>query len=163
LIWADYLIIGIILLSALISLVRGFIREGLSLIAWILALWVAISFSPRGVEWLPDNAPLSPPLQQAIVFLVLMVGTLLAAAIINSMLIRLVEKTGLGGIDRLLGMIFGIARGVTMVTGLVFLAGMTPLSHHPWWQDSQLLAHFQVLALWVQSLIPPDIVNPIRL
>jgi len=45
--WIDYVIIGIIALSAIISIVRGFVKEVLSLAAWILAFWVALTFSPQ--------------------------------------------------------------------------------------------------------------------
>jgi membrane protein required for colicin V production len=160
--WVDYLIIGVISVSALISLTRGFIRECLSLAAWVLALWVALSFSPRVVELLLNKVAMPPSLQRVIAFFILMLGTLLAAAIMNSLLLQLVQKTGLTGMDRMLGMVFGIGRGIAIVTGLVLLAGMTPMPQDAWWQDSQLLYYFQGLALRVQSLIPPDIANYIR-
>jgi membrane protein required for colicin V production len=162
LIWVDYLIIGIISISGLISLARGFVRESLSLAAWILALWVALRFSPQAAELFADSISVSPSLRLAIAFFLLLLGTLLLAAIANSLLSRLVQTTGLTGTDRILGAIFGIARGVAIVTILILLAGMTPMPQDSWWQNSVLLGYFQGLALWVRSLMPADIAGYIR-
>lgn len=161
-VWVDYLIIGIIVLSGLISLARGFIKETFSLAAWILAFWVALKFSPRGAALLDGAVAVSPSLRLAIAFFLLLLGTLLLAAIINHLISQLVKKTGLTGTDRALGVIFGIARGVAIVTVLVLLAGMTPMPQDPWWQHSLLLSYFQGLAYWTRSLMPPDIANYIQ-
>lgn len=160
--WVDYLIIGIIFLSGLISLGRGFIKETFSLAAWILAFWVALEFSPQGAALLDGVAAVPPSLRLALAFFLLLLGTLLLAAIINHLISQLVKKTGLTGTDRALGVIFGIARGIAIVTVLVLLAGMTPMPQDPWWQHSLLLNYFQGLALWVRGLMPPDMADYIR-
>lgn len=160
--WVDYLIIGIIFLSGLISLARGFIKETFSLAAWILAFWVALKFSSQGAALLDGVAAVPPSLRLALAFFLLFLGTLLLAAIINHLISQLVKKTGLTGTDRALGVIFGIARGIAIVTVLVLLAGMTPMPRDPWWQHSLLLNYFQGLALWVRGLMPPDMADYIR-
>ncbi|ADE16162.1 Colicin V production protein [Nitrosococcus halophilus Nc 4] len=162
LIWVDYLIIGIVFISGVISLARGFVRETLSLAAWVLAFWVALGFSPQVAEQLTELISVPPSLRLVIAFFLLLLLTLLLAGIVNYLIVKLVQTTGLTGTDRMLGVIFGITRGVAIVTVLVLLAGMTPIPQDPWWRDSQLLNYFQGLALWARSFMPPDIAGHIQ-
>ena len=67
-----------------------------------------------------------------------------------------VDKTGLSGTDRVLGIVFGVVRGVVVVALLVLLAGLTTMPKDPWWGESALLGHFQVIALELRALLPPD-------
>ncbi|ABA58144.1 CvpA family protein [Nitrosococcus oceani] len=161
-IWVDYIIIGIIFLSGLFSLARGFFKETLSLIAWVMAFWIGLNFSPQTAEWLADLIMVPPSLRLAIAFLLLLLATLLLAAIVNYLIVKLVHTTGLTGTDRIFGLAFGIVRGVAIITVLVILAGMTPMPQDPWWRNSQLLNYFQGLALWVRSFMPPDIAGHIQ-
>lgn len=161
-IWIDYLIIGIILISSLASLMRGLIKEVLSFIAWIVAFWVALRFSHQVVQWFPSSFSIPPSIQLAITFFLLLLSTLVLAAITNSFLGKLVETVGLTGVDNVLGAFFGFFRGVAIVTILVLFAGMTPIPQDPWWQSSKLIGYFQDLAIWTQSFIPPDIAEHIR-
>src|SRR5699024_4687554 len=109
-------------------------------------------------EWLIDLISIPPSLRLAIAFFSLLLGTLLVTAIASSLLTKLVRTTGLTGTDRMLGIIFGIVRGVAVVTILILLAGMTPMPQDQWWQDSELLGYFQGLALWARSFMPSDVV-----
>lgn len=138
-------------------------KEVLSLAAWIVAFGVALHFSPQIAEWLIDLISVPPSLRLVIAFFLLLLGTLLVTAIANSFLTRLVRTTGLTGTDRMLGIIFGIVRGVAVVTILILLAGMTPMPQDQWWQDSELLGYFQGLALWARSFMPSDVAGYIRL
>ena len=154
--WVDLAILVIVAVSALISLIRGLIREVLSLISWILALWVALTFS-RGLAALFESQITIPSGRLTIAFVVLFVGTLLITGIINFLIGKLVAQTGLTGTDRALGSLFGIARGIAMVLVLVVLAGLTPLPEDPWWVGSIFLGHFESAALWVVNYMPPDV------
>lgn len=155
-VWVDYVIIGIIALSGLIGLMRGLVREALSLIAWIAAIWVALSFAHYFADALHAYIAL-PSVRLMAAFAILFVTTLILAALINYLIAQLVDKTGLSGTDHLLGVFFGVARGVIVVAILVLLAGATPLPKDPWWQASVLIDDFQNVALWLRSLLPPDI------
>jgi len=154
-IWVDYVIIGIIGLSAVISLVRGFMREALSLAAWVLAFWVSWNFFRElalRLEWFSV-----PSVRLGIAFSILFVTTLIIGGLVNFLVGQLVDKTGLTGTDRMIGMLFGAARGILLVAVLVLLAGLTPLPDDPWWQQSQLIGYFQELATWLKTLLPADI------
>ena len=160
-IWADIAILVIISVSALISLLRGFIREVLSLFAWVLAFWLALTYTHAYAVVL-DGIISQPSLRLAAAFLVLFVGTLLVAALVNIFISKAMRKSGLSGTDRMLGLIFGILRGTLAVAILVLLAGLTPLPKEHWWTQSTLLLHFQNLALFIRDFLPADVATYIN-
>jgi len=155
-VWVDYAIIIIITLSALISVLRGFVKEALSLVAWVLAFWVAFTFHQNLATVLTQYID-TPSLRLISAFALLFVVTLIIAAIVNNLVATLVKKTGLTGTDRMLGVIFGIARGTVIVAILVLMAGLTQLPADPWWQDSIFIKHFQEMAIWLKGFLPEDI------
>ena len=156
LIWIDFAILGVILLSALISLIRGFIREAFSLAVWILAFWISWTFF-RDLSLHMESFIATPSVRLGVAFVILMILSLTVGGLVNYLVIRLIKSTGLSGSDRFIGMIFGIARGVLLVAILVLLAGLTPLPQDPWWQQSVLIPYFQELALWLKDLLPTEV------
>ncbi len=160
-IWVDYVIIGIIVLSAVIGLARGLIREVLALGVWIAALLAAWFFyRPVAEQLTPWLATPSLRMGTAVVLVVL--GVLIVGAVIGWALSLLVERTGLTGTDRLLGLVFGAGRGAVVVGLLVFLASLTPVVQDPWWSESDLLPRFQLLADAMLDLIPPELTQRIK-
>lgn len=157
----DYGIVAIIALSAAVSVVRGFVREALSLAGWILAFWVALSFTRDLAVRLDSYVPL-PSARLALAFLALFLVTLLLTALVNFLAGQMVEKTGLSGTDRMLGVVFGVIRGAVIVAILVLLAGFTAVPQDAWWSRSYLIHHFQELALWIRGFLPPDFAAQIR-
>lgn len=149
----DWAIFIVVVLSTLISAWRGFVKEALSLAAWIMASVVAMTFAPMlaGLitEWIQ-----MPGLRLAIAFFSLFVVTLFLSSLVASLLQHLFKKTGLAGTDRALGMIFGLVRGVLIVSVVVFLLGLTPLREESWWQTSFLIAYVEVGIEWVKSVWP---------
>lgn len=160
-IWVDYLILGIIGLSALIGLVRGLVREVASLAIWIGAVLVAWTFYQPLAEALTPWIS-TPSVRLGAAFLILVFTVLILGALVGHLLSLLVEKTGLTGTDRLLGVVFGTARGALLVALLVFLAGLTPLPEDAWWQESTLVGRFQVLAERVLGELPPEFTERLK-
>ena len=156
--WLDLLILGIIVLSALISLVRGFVKESISLISWIIAGVLAFRYFPAMSELLEPYLS-APTIRSITAFGILFVSTLIVGAIINFIMSQLVSKTGLSGTDKALGVVFGGARGVLIVTMTVLLASLTPIPEAQWWQDSAMVGFFQQLAEWIKGIIPVDTVD----
>ena len=154
-IWIDYIIIGVIALSAIISLFRGFVKEVFSLASWILAFWVAMRFGPEVSERIFTMVS-TPSARLMLGYLATFLVVLIAGALFSHFMTLLVKQTQLQGTDRALGLLFGGARGVLLVTIAVMLAKMTPLDQDPWWADSSLLSYFEELGLWVQDQLPPD-------
>lgn len=159
--WLDIVILAIILLSTLISLVRGFVREAFSLAVWVLAFWVSWSFF-RDLE-VPLQAWIeSPTVRLGVAFAALMIAALVVGGLVNFLIIQLVERTGMSGSDRLIGMVFGAARGVLLVAVLVLLAGLTPMPEEDWWLESGLVGYFQELSYWLRDLLPPEFADHFR-
>ena len=94
--------------------------------------------------------------RQAAAFASLFLATLLLAAMVNFLVGRLIDISGLSGTDRMLGMLFGMARGAVVIAALVLLLGYTPIPNDPWWGDSHLLHYFEDLALKMASYLPPE-------
>ena len=118
----DYAIIAIIGLSSLISVIRGFVREALSLLGWIVAFWFALTFTDEVARLLVGQVS-APKIRSAAAFLILFVPTLFIAGVINFLAAKMVEKTGLTGTDRMVGIVFGVVRGAVIVSVLVLVAG----------------------------------------
>ena len=157
-IWVDYFIIGIIAISALIGVFRGFVREAFSLVVWIAAFWLAwTSFrecSHYLIQWIS-----LPSARRGVALAMIMITVLVVGGIVNFLLAQLVEHTGLSGTDRLLGIFFGIGRGAIIIAIIILLAGLTALPRDPWWNQSLLIVYFQDLSIWLKSFLPDDIAN----
>lgn len=156
--WIDWAIVAVIFLSTIISLVRGFTREVLSLLTWIIAIWLAIKFTIPTAEFLAKEIPsiTSNELRVVIAFVGLFIATLIVGSLLGYIISRLVNGTGLTGTDRLLGSIFGIARGVLVAVLLIIVAGFTPLIAQDEWKKSRLIPTFEPLAEWLLSYIPQE-------
>ncbi|NHZ69681.1 MAG: CvpA family protein [Thermotogales bacterium] len=160
-IWVDYILLVIIAVSALLSLWRGFMKEALSLVSWIAALWIGMLFFYDLARVMRDWID-TPTIRNVVAFGSLFIGTLMIGGLVGYLAGLLVSRTGLTSTDRILGMIFGVARGVVIVAVLVLLAGLTAIPQDPWWQESMLLGYFQDIALWLRSFLPADIAERIR-
>ena len=156
LIWVDYAILGIIFISALIGLFRGLVKEAFSLGSWLLAIFIGIRFGQDFSVYLVDYIEL-PSVRLATAFIILLLLSLLLGSMLSYLLSQIVEKTGLSGTDRFAGLIFGIARGMVVMSVLVLLAGLTPLPQDPWWTQSLLIGPFQELSVWLREQIPSGI------
>ncbi len=153
--WADYCIIAALGLSVLMGLWRGFIGEVLALACWVLAFWVAWHFGDQLAA--KFTAIDLPSARLLLGYALCFIGVLIAGAIVSFLMRKLVAGSGLSGSDRLLGMVFGLVRGLALVTLTVLLLGFTPLPRDPWWHQSQLLPTFQQSAEWLSARLPPDV------
>ncbi len=152
----DLVVAGVIALSVIIGLFRGLIREALSLATWVAALWIALGYAAPLAGHLPFRLG-SATVQNAVAGLLLFMLVLLAGGVVNVLLGGLVDRTGLSGTDRVLGAVFGLARGVLVVAILVLLATLTSMPHEAWWQQSATLPWFHDLAMWIRDLLPPEL------
>lgn len=150
--WVDWAIIAVVAISSLISLSRGFVKEALSLLIWIVAGVVAWLFGGALAQHLSAYIE-TPSVRIIAACALLFVVTLMVGALINYLIGELVKATGLSGTDRLLGMVFGAARGGLLVVVLVGLVSLAPVQEDSWWRESQLLPHFLLVADWSKNLI----------
>ena len=138
----DYVILGVILASGVLGLLRGFLKEIFSLLAYILSFLAAVWWGPRLIPMLSryiDQAVLTVGLAYFLVF----IASLLLLGLLNKTLGALLDVTGLGSADRGLGFLFGIFRGVVIVLILVLIAGWSALPQEIWWIESHF-AHMAV-------------------
>jgi membrane protein required for colicin V production len=145
---ADWAVVVVVGISILISLSRGFVREALSLLVWVAAFVVAFFFSEK-LSPLLVNAIEVPSLRYAAAFALLFVSTLIVGSLVSYLIAQLVKMTGLSAVDRLLGSMFGLCRGVLIVLlVLIFLPKILPVQQDNWWQKSVLIPRVLVLENW---------------
>lgn len=154
--WTDYLIVAVLALSVLIGLWRGLISEVLALAIWIAAFWFAMTFGPSVARFFEHSITL-PSARYLVGYGLCFIAVLIAGALLRFVVSRLIESTGLSGTDRLLGMVFGLARGVLLVTLAVFLMGFTAFTRDPWWRESALVPQFQGMATWLGEWVPASV------
>ncbi|MFP1892028.1 colicin V production protein [Lonsdalea quercina] len=146
-VWVDYVIIGIIGFSALVSLIRGFVREALSLVTWGCAFFISSHYYGYLAGYFTRFE--DELVRNGIAIAILFIATLIVGAIVNYAIGSLVERTGLSGTDRVLGVCFGALRGVLIVSAILFfLDTFTGFSQSVDWKQSQLIPQFSYIIRW---------------
>ena len=149
--WVDWVIIVVLTLSTLISLWRGFVREALSLAAWVVAFLAASVFADPLAALLSDIIK-NVTGRYIVAYVVLFVGVLVLGTIINALMARLIRVSGLSGLDRLLGTIFGFTRGLIIVLVVVFIAQeLLPMQDQRALLESDLMPHLEMVAQWLRT------------
>ena len=135
----DIILVAIVFISMLFGAIRGFLRESVALLGWLVGLWLAWRYAPMLEPYL-GGALAGTELQVWIARLILLLATVIAAWVIGSLLGYLVQRSGLTlGLDRLLGAVFGIVRGAVIVGFAVMLADAAQLRGEDWWKSSKLI------------------------
>ena len=162
--WLDYVLIIVIVLSALFGFYRGIIKEILSLIGWVFSFWVALKFS-QDVSGLFEGMISDSGLLYGVSFVALFLITLVVFMIISFVVGRFIKLSGLNSVDRGIGAVFGLLRGLLIATLLVFFGGTTPLSARESWQGSTLVGPFKEMADWAmdfRSTDPDHVLPPVE-
>ena len=149
----DYTVVVIIGLSVLVSVVRGFTREAMSLAGWVVAFIAASAMSGIASGWFATLIK-DDSLRVAAGFVLVFVVTLVLMSVAAIVASRLLKKAGLGLEDRLLGGFFGFARGLLIVLVLVLVSGLTALPRQPVWSDAILSPPLEALAAAMKPWLP---------
>ena len=148
----DWVIIVVLALSTLLSLWRGFAREAISLAGWVAAFLIANLLADQLALMLADTIS-NVTGRYVAAFAILFAVTLMIASVIGIFAAKLISVTGLSILDRLLGTVFGVARGIILVLVCVFvLRQLVPPQDLQWLQQSQLMPHLDVLGQWAQEM-----------
>jgi membrane protein required for colicin V production len=157
--WVDLAMLGVIALSAIVGAVRGFTFEVLSLLGWVAAWFAGLWLGPLLAPYLPVGAPGSPLngiAAFACAFLVVLVLWGFGARGVSA----LVGKTLLRPLDRLLGAVFGVARGLLVLLALATIVAYTPASASPAWRESHGAAWLDSIVREVMPSILPERTEP---
>ncbi len=146
----DYIVIAIVVLCVVVSMMRGAVKEMLSILGWVAAFYFAKIYSPMLAALLPEGVP-TEGLKTLIAFLILLIAVLFLSGLLAMAISGVVSKVGLGGLNRVFGIIFGFAKGTLIVSVLVFLAGLTSLPKEQMWTDAVLSEPLEIL---VKSALP---------
>ncbi|NYT60933.1 CvpA family protein [Alcaligenaceae bacterium] len=152
----DFIVLAILGISALLGLLRGLVKEVLSLIAYVVAFLAGVWWGPLMSVWLTayiDNALLRTAIAYGTVF----ISVLLLVGLVNITLATLIKKTGLTPADHGLGALFGLLRGTLFVLVLVGLAGYTELPQEAWWQDARLSGATVQGIQQLKLMLPPSL------
>ncbi|MEP5766532.1 MAG: CvpA family protein [Halieaceae bacterium] len=149
--WLDWTIVGIVVLSTAISLKRGFVKEALSLLAWVAAFLVSTRFSGRLSLQLTDYIS-NDSLRSGCAYVLLFLATLMLGSLLNTLLAQVIKVTGLSGADRMLGTVFGFARGLLVVLVMLFVAqAVVQPEEQEFMQESSLLPHLEMVKQWAEQ------------
>ena len=158
----DWLIFAVVFLSSLLSLKRGFIKEVLSLVTWVVAFVVAVKFTDQMQILLLEQVQ-NDQIRYIVSFLTLFIASLCVGALMSFLLGSLVQVTGLSSTDRVLGMIFGFARGTLIIVAFISLLSLSPIMvENDFWKESQLVPKMVVLKDWAREILgkSSDLLNP---
>lgn len=149
----DIVIFLTVVASLLIGLYRGFISEIFSLLSWLAALWLAWVFTGFGAELLIPYMD-QPAFRAVLSFAAVFVASLVLLSMLSHFIQKFLSFAALVGVDRYLGMFFGIARGVIIVALLIMVGTFMDFASQPWWKTSLLVGHFDPVVDFIRELLP---------
>lgn len=149
----DLILLGLVVLSTVVGLWRGFIKEVFALAVWVFAFLAAFHYSGSVAVLLEPHVDV-PSARSGLAFAGVFLVVLIVGGLLTFLVGKLVEKTGLSGTDRLLGAVFGAARGLLLLIALILAAGFTPVPLDPWWGESRVIQGLLPLADWTSEFLP---------
>lgn len=157
----DYAVIGIVAVSLLFGLWRGVVSELVALAAWGIGIFAALEHGGAAGQMI--FAGVSDPTMRMLAGCVtVFVGVLVAMSLIRMAVRSMVKALGLSLSDRLLGAVFGLARGLLMILVLVGLGGMTSAPKQEWWKSATFAAPLETAVLVTKPWLPDDLAKRIR-
>lgn len=157
----DYAVLIIIGISIVISMMRGAVREMLSIIGWIAAFYVAKTYATQLITLLPQDIP-NDQLRVLAAFLILFLGVLLVVALLSIALSSIINKIGLSWLNRFFGALFGFAKGLFIVCVLVFLAGLTSFPQDNRWTNSMFSSPLEALVKTALPWMPQTVARHVK-
>ena len=151
----DWILLAVLGLSLLLGLWRGIVQEVLSLVGWVAAFYVSQMYAPMAAAWLPMEGS-SQMLRYAAGFVVVFVAVLIATVLVSWVVKKLVSAVGLGPLDRLLGSLFGLMRGVVILLAVTVFVGMTPMRDTEAWKQAQGAQWLQQFLHVLKPVLPAD-------
>ncbi|HYL24367.1 MAG TPA: CvpA family protein [Burkholderiales bacterium] len=158
--WLDYVVIAVLVLSIAWGVWRGLVHEVLSLVGWILAFVAGNLFAMPLAERFP--AAMRPELRVVVAFVLIFVGTLVVAALLSALFTKFIKVSVLHSLNRWLGALFGLLRGLLIVVVLAMVAGLTSLPRKPDWTDSATGYSLAQTVVQLKPWLPPAFAQRLR-
>jgi membrane protein required for colicin V production len=154
---ADYLFVVIVLFSVTAGAIRGFLREAILLLSWLVGLWVAWHYAHVVGPYL-GGALDSPVLREWAGRIALLAAIVFAGSILAAFVAWLLHRnSGLAATDRLMGALFGVVRSLVIV-GVVVMAGRgLAMQDEAWWESSRLMPYAEHAAAWLERYAEPAV------
>jgi membrane protein required for colicin V production len=159
--WLDYAVLGVMGVSILWGIWRGLVREVISLAGWVIAFLAANLFAGPLADALPQSVS-RPELRVLIAYVGVFFVMLLVSKLFALVVSKMVQAVGLGGIDRVLGALFGLARGALIVAAFALVAGLTTLPAQPAWKESATGPWLAACAQALKPWLPPAFAERLR-
>lgn len=148
---ADLLLVTVVAVSIIVGLVRGFVREAVSLITWLVAIWLAWRHSDFLHPWLGGSLE-SPEAKAWAARAIMLVGVLLIGNVLGALAAWITHTAaGLSVVDRLIGMLFGFIRAAVLIGLAVIVGTSVQLDREAWWQKATLRPYAEYVAEWLES------------
>ena len=157
----DIVVLAIVGISIALGVLRGLVREVLALVAWVAAFLLSNFLAPEFAKLLPRGMG-SEDIRLLVSYVIVFIIVLVAFSVLAVLASKLVKVVGLGASDRIVGGVFGLARGVLVVMILVLLAGLTSLPRQPAWRDAILNGPLEASAGYVKAWLPGDLSKRIK-
>ena len=152
---ADHVFAIILLASGVLGYLRGFIRESISLLSWLVGLWVAWHYAYLVDPWL-GGALAAPGVREWVGRAVVLLLVLLVGAAVGGITAHFTRRAaGLAVIDRLLGALFGLMRGAVVIGLLVIGGRAVNLDLEPWWDKTRSMPVAEAIANWLERYAQP--------
>lgn len=155
----DWVLLGILLTSMVVGLWRGLVYEVLSLAGWVAAFILAQWLAPDVVVHLTFLHEAATEVQYAVAFTLVFVLALFAAGMLSWLVKKLVESVGLRPVDRALGGIFGLARGVVLLLALTVVLQLLGMTTEVWWQNATGPVWLDTTLKGLKPLLPQAVVE----
>jgi membrane protein required for colicin V production len=155
----DWILLGVLLTSMVVGMWRGLVYEVLSLAGWLAAFVMAQWLAAEVAVHLPFVSGAAAPVQYAVGFVAVFVVTLFAAGLVSWLIKKLVESAGLRPVDRALGGLFGLARGVVVLLALTVVLHLLGMAQQDWWQGARGPGWIEVVIKGIKPVLPDALVE----
>jgi membrane protein required for colicin V production len=149
----DWILFAALAASMLLGALRGLVYEVLSVMGWIAAFLLAQWFSPDVAEKLPMQNS-SEALRYAAAFVLVFIASVFLAGLISALMKKIISAVGLRPVDRMMGAIFGLFRGLILLLALSVVVHMTALQESDWWLESQGGPMLMTLLKGLRPMLP---------
>ena len=149
----DWILVAVLAASMLLGAWRGLVYEVLSVMGWIAAFLLSQWFAPDVAEKLPTQNS-GETMRYAAAFVLVFIVSVFVAGLISALMKKIISVVGLRPVDRILGAVFGLFRGLIFLLAFSVVVHMTALQESDWWLESQGAPMLMTLLKGLRPMLP---------